>query len=580
MSKAIGSLCVLGGLLVASVCSAQGIMPPERNTVWKPGIPLGIPARTTVCATVSASSYGNGSADATGGIQSALDACPSGQIVQLSAGTFKISSGPVEIEKGVTLRGAGPAQTLLKAPDGTSNAVVVLGRRWINVSASINLTSNAVKGANSVTVASTSGLTVGQLVLIDETTDSSLTYWAADCDTNCKGWFSRTDRPISQMMEITAISGNTVTFSTPFHIGFDTAHAAQLSTYPNTAVKNAGLEDLKVYGGEGGDGGGNIYVEFAMYSWVKNVESEYSSGASIHLYSSFRNVVRDSYFHTTKNPNPGGAGYGIDIAEASADNLIENNISWNFNKVILMRASGGGNVVAYNYMEDGYGAGYKDYPEIGLNASHMTTPHYELFEGNQSWMLGSDSRWGNSIYVTFLRNHATGLRRNYGNLGLTDTNNRRVATVSVRHYWYTFIGNVLGYQGMSPSPFAAFTYEDTYPFSDDPVPMWKLGVADPGFPGMNTDPQVIATMIRDGNFDYATNTVKWDRTPQTIPDSLYLTSKPAFFGNCQWPWVDPQGATKLHTLPARARFDGDPNACGGSSTTKVPQPPTNLVTAQ
>ena len=64
------------------------------------------------------------------------------------------------------------------------------------------------------------------------------------------------------------------------------------------------------------------------------------------------------HLHHTKNPNPGGDGYGLSINGASADNLIENNISWNFNKVMVMRASGGGNVIGYNYFEDGYGQGY------------------------------------------------------------------------------------------------------------------------------------------------------------------------------------------------------------------------------
>jgi hypothetical protein len=576
MKKALGSLWVLTVLSLAPVCNGNGIMPADRSTAWNPGIPGGIPARTRVCATVSASSYGNGTSDATRGIQSALEACPPGQIVQLSAGAFRISSGPIRIAKSITLRGAGPTQTLLKAPDGTSQAVVVIGQQWTKADTSTNLTANAIKEANSVTVASTAGLTVGQLVLIDETADSSLSYYSSDCGDGCRGWFSRTGRPLAQMMEITALKAKTVTFSTPFHIGFDTAHAAQLTTFPVPAVKSAGLEELKVYGGEGGDGGGNIYLELAMYSWVTHVESQWSVGASIRLYKSFRCVVRDSYFHETKDPNPGGAGYGIDVSMGSADNLVENNISWAFNKVVLMRASGGGNVIAYNYMEDGYGAGYKSIPEIGLNASHMTTPHYELFEGNESWQLGSDARWGNSIYITFFRNHATGLRRNVGGvLGLSDTIARRAVTISARHYWYTFIGNVLGYQGMTPAPFSSFTYEDTYPYSSTVVPMWRFGVPDSiGTADIKTtDPQSAATALRDGNFDYVTKSVKWDRTPQPIPDSLYLTSKPAFFGNCQWPWVDPIGATKLYTLPARARFDGNPNACG-VATSQTPQTPT------
>jgi hypothetical protein len=46
----------------------------------------------------------------------------------------------------------------------------------------------------------------------------------------------------------------------------------------------------------------------------------------------------------------------------------------------------------------------------------------------------------------------------------------------------------------------------------------------------------------------------------TLPDSLYLPGKPAFFGDGRWPWVDPLGPIKTYTLPAKARYDaGKPN---------------------
>jgi len=49
-------------------------------------------------------------------------------------------------------------------------------------------------------------------------------------------------------------------------------------------------------------------------------------------------------------------------------------------------------------------------------------------------------------------------------------------------------------------------------------------------------------------------------TPAALPPSLYLASRPAFFGSNVWPWVDPLGATKTYTLPAKARYDaGTPN---------------------
>jgi len=90
------------------------VMPPERRTTWNPGIPGGIPARTTVCATVSAAAYGNGVMDATAGIQAAIDACPPDEVVRLSAGEFAVNgTDPIRINKGIVLRGAGASQTRL-----------------------------------------------------------------------------------------------------------------------------------------------------------------------------------------------------------------------------------------------------------------------------------------------------------------------------------------------------------------------------------------------------------------------------------------------------------------------------------
>jgi hypothetical protein len=118
---------------------------------------------------------------------------------------------------------------------------------------------------------------------------------------------------------------------------------------------------------------------------------------------------------------------------------------------------------------------------------------------------------------------------------------------------------------MKPTPpSATFVYEDVGQDRRAIIPMWRFGAADAnGTPdATGAAAQLLATTLRDGNFDYFTNTVKWDRPPQPIPDSLYLAAKPAFFGSCRWPWVDPVGATKTHVLPARTRFDGNPSACG------------------
>jgi hypothetical protein len=65
-----------------------------------------------------------------------------------------------------------------------------------------------------------------------------------------------------------------------------------------------------------------------------------------------------------------------------------------------------------------------------------------------------------------------------------------------------------------------------------------------------------------------TNSQRWHNTPGgfLIPNSMYLTAKPAFFGHYPWPWVNPTtGAT--YTLPAKARYDaGTPFAVAPTGT--------------
>jgi hypothetical protein len=134
------------------------------------------------------------------------------------------------------------------------------------------------------------------------------------------------------------------------------------------------------------------------------------------------------------------------------------------------------------------------------------------------------------------------------------------------------VGNVLGRSGQM----TGWTYDDpamagTSASWTDKV-IWKVGY-DPERWSMFGDPQTIGTLIRGGNFDYLTNSVHWETlAQQTLPASLYLSVKPAFFGNNPWPWVDATGTTKLNVLPAKARYDAI--LSGG---TGAPSAPTGLI---
>ena len=203
-------------------------------------------------------------------------------------------------------------------------------------------------------------------------------------------------------------------------------------------MRYSGIEDLYLYGGEGGDGGGGIRLWNCWHCWVDHVEASYS-GIPINIDSSFRAEVRDSYIHDSQGGlTTAAASYGISLSRYTSHSLLENNVVIHFNKVMVMRAAGGGNVVGYNYMDNGADRG-GGWVENNLNSSHMTTPHYALFEGNESANFDQDDRWGNSAYITVFRNHLIGQLRDFPNSGP-----KRAAGVTQWHWWQSFVGNVLG----------------------------------------------------------------------------------------------------------------------------------------
>ena len=469
-----------------SASGGSSLVPPDRKTVWNPGLNAvgGIPSGSwAVCATLSP-----GGSDDAPAIQAALNGCGTNRVVKLNPGTFRLSQA-VEIPSNVVLRGSGgpgvsPSSKLVA---NGSHPLVRFDPGHGGFTQITDLAADAVKDSTSLTLVTPRSLAVGELVMIDQLSDS-LTDWG-DQDSgpgsDNRGWFNRgpnsqgeaQGRPTGQMMEVASVSGATVTFTTPLHITFKTSNKAQLVRLSSDnsgngqvipAIRNAGVEDLFLSGGVGGDTGANVSMSYCAYCWIRNIEADKSNGSSVAMTGTFRSVLRDSYLHETVDPNPGGGGYGLSINWHGADNLVENNIHWNFNKVMVIRASGGGNVIGYNYMDDGWIAYAPCFVETGLNASHSTTPMYELFEGNQSYNFDGDSTHGNSVYITVFRNHLTGVRRaasplngfshNPGgqNLVYEDAQNRRAVGLMTSHRYYTFIGNVLGTPGRAPGgPIAA-----------------------------------------------------------------------------------------------------------------------------
>jgi hypothetical protein len=496
----------------------------------------------------------------------------------------------------------GPSRYVGPDGDGRCNAPTPYQPAYMQL-----LSEDAAKWSYSVKVADGHIFQAGQFVLLDETSNAgwqtdvaglAKSVWATSdyavqwevhdpahggddpvqasvapsADNNFAGsgngkdggcWFSRQDRPQNETKEIASVDGNTVTFTSPLHKDYRTGHHAELTTYTgaNASLVGAGVEKLTAVGG----GDGAIRFEHAAYSWAKNVEVTGWYGEGFALDGSFRVELRDSYVHDAAWAEPGGAGYAISIADGSAELLIENNISIRANKVMVARSAGAGSVVAYNYMDDGYIATSEGWIEIGLNASHMVGAHHLLFEGNQSFNIDSDDTHGNSTYHTFFRNWTTGLRSKfksgYSGNSIDDTSMsgngpKRTAGAMRYTYWMSYVGNVLGAPGVT-TPAAGFV-DDTPDWTKQGAAIWMLGWNDVN--PYTTDPKVAATAVRDGNWDTLLGQQTWlNSAAAPLPDSCYQTSKPAFFGSNQWPWVDPTTGM-VAVLPAKARYDsGSPN---------------------
>ena len=222
-------------------------------------------------------------------------------------------------------------------------------------------------------------------------------------------WFSRLDRPTAEIKQIASISGATITFTTPIYISYPVSHTAQLSYYGPAFVANAGVENLKIVGGDDG----NLKFNWAAQSWAKNLESTVWYGPGVSMQSSFRVELREFYIHDAATVQPGGGAYGISLDFGTSEVLVEDGISVRANKVIVARCSGAGSVVGYNYMDMGYINPNGAWIESGINGSHMVGPHHMLFEGNYTFSGDSDNTHGSSIYHTFFRNYLAGIEGNF-----------------------------------------------------------------------------------------------------------------------------------------------------------------------
>lgn len=239
---------------------------------------------------------GDGETDDTAAIQKAIDATENGALY-FPPGRYKLTEVLHVKRSNVVLRGAGPDQTELWCPMGLNeidpvNARTSTGKKtspysfgsgFINVTGDYReqtlarIVAEAQRGDDTVQVASTDGLEVGQRVRViaHETEDQSLkTYlYSGDPGDIRKG----KDYGARMVMRIVAIDGNRVRFNRPLRYPTRTEWQPEIVSFRPT-ITEVGIEDLRFtfpnrpYEGHFKEMGCNaIEMNDVSDCWIRNV---------------------------------------------------------------------------------------------------------------------------------------------------------------------------------------------------------------------------------------------------------------------------------------------------------------------
>ncbi len=487
-------------------------------------------------------------------INSALAACPSGQVVLLNPGTYQTAGGTIMIPSNVTLRGSGPTKTTIAETGMVSNEPVIqFGTQAAfpygpepNPGTSTAITAGAAQGSKQITVASATGIQAGSLLVITQTDLSYMTDVGEEgACTYCNGGVGGDS---GQTVKVTAVSGTTLTLSDPLYVGYTSAPLA----FPFQAgCVAAGLENLKISASgaqvtnvSGGGYSSNINMTGTTYSWVRNVESDFAEGSHVWIQFSAHNTIRDSFFHDGFNHGPGVTDDELRLGFKASANLIENNIFWRQHTAVMLEFGASGNVIAYNYSSG-------NYHETSLTwqledfSFHGAHPMMNLFEGNITTHWQADEIHGTSSHSTIFRSYSTGTNVYLPPLdarGALQTGSPTQVNANATGFqidslsqYNNLIGIIDGSDALVTAGMAAA--KQVYPAMPNTPACISVGYDD-GDPSGSTTPDV--TMFYDGVMDCTSGTFQWaSGGTQTLPASFYLPSKPAWWGSEAWPPIGP-----------------------------------------
>lgn len=548
-------------------CSLRAaVLPTDRIGDWtgNVGVSGGIPVSSNM------SIFTNLSAGVSAAvINSVIQACPSNQVVQLSSGDYNLSSQVLLNKSGVVLRGVGTNTVL----NFTAGSVNIYGGGWYaalrsdnyNGGAETTWTAGYDKGTTDITLGSVSGLTVGNILVLDALPDN---FWVRTYGYEGNQQSGRDlSRAHSQMCEVVAINGSVVTISPALQSPIWSTQSSHQAYWIGASqwITRCGVENMTINGSNSFGSGAfyaNVNMETARECWVRGIVSTYGYWSGVATYGAFRCEVRHNYFFGTQGA--GTQSYGVTAAYCWGG-LIEDNVMEKIVAPLVTSDNCMFTVVAYNYTTNNYYAAANNFLMASFQP-HAAHGYMNLFEGNHGNKITLDFIHGSGSHMTMFRNRLTGYELFSYPSGPT-ANNLQVIQVDLTNAAMSAVGNILGTDGIYSTYQSVATNEQAEPV------IYDIGVENDAY-GKNwgNDTNTFNTFYRHMDFDFATDSIVYNATNAdvTLPASLYHTSKPAWFGFLGWGAYNPSNTTAAGISPTnipagyRHVFGSDPPAEGDS----------------
>jgi hypothetical protein len=539
-----GLLCLMAAF--ATPVRAASIIPAERRIKWDPGVRGGITHRTRIAALLDTNAT-------VAAIQAALLAAPSNSVVQLTNGEFRVNA-QIQIPSGVTLRGMGVSNTVLKGVAPFSGGSVLRYQSAFDDSWSGEARDliAPLKDSQSITTRVAHGWAPGDVILIDELESPNGDPPIDNTGSlgNC-AWCGRAagTRPIGQWSRITSVTGpSTATIDPPLYRSY--ANAPQ-GVKMSGLTHYAGVEDLSI-DNLASAARDTVAVEGAVNSWMTRCELKGSKRRAVWFYGGL-------WFEFTFNRVTGGipvgadgdeqyrsdSAYGFFAGPHMSASKISDNIFEKLTVPIAWEGAVSGNVFAYNFITNIWWRNTGDSPRRFGPLMHGPHPYMNLQEGNWSGgRIRADEYWGTSSHMVSFRNRVVQIDR-----GRSPSQSWTV-DVERRNWYWTFVYNVIGGGGGVRENYYELINGESSSYSDRRSTIWKIGYNSLGTGSTLYDTGTLRTMIRFGNWCYRTNNIKAGSgvvshangvaDPAGVEgDSLYLTSRPAHWGILPWPPYDP-----------------------------------------